>query len=101
MSKAENLSALAGLPLEYVIGNGRLLVAVAVIVIVYGVSKILSIGHRDKRMPPGPPTLPILGNLHQIPITGMYKKCVSPFSPANNERTIDELTRVEKVQRMG
>jgi hypothetical protein len=48
-------------------------VAVASILL-YGFIKTIRIGHRDKRLPPGPPTLPILGNLHQIPITGMYKK---------------------------
>jgi hypothetical protein len=101
MLKTDYLDALAGLPLDQILGNGRLIVALAVIAIVYGVSKILSIGRRDKRMPPGPPTLPILGNLHQIPVTGMYRKCVSSSSPGDNGRTIDELTCVKKVQRMG
>ncbi|KAF2021108.1 cytochrome P450 2D18 [Aaosphaeria arxii CBS 175.79] len=40
----------------------------------YLLYSLLRFGHRDKRLPPGPPTVPILGNAHQIPPTRFYLK---------------------------
>ncbi|KAL4919676.1 cytochrome P450 [Aspergillus aurantiobrunneus] len=44
------------------------------VLIVYGTSKLLRVGSRERYLPPGPPTVPVLGNLHQIPLTGLYRK---------------------------
>lgn len=48
--------------------------AVFVLYITY---KLLRFGHRDKRLPPGPQTLPILGNLHLMPSSGLHRKHVT------------------------
>jgi hypothetical protein len=45
-----------------------------VIVCSYVVYRLLSIGKRDARLPPGPPTVPVLGNAHLIPTTGIGVK---------------------------
>ncbi|KAL0937329.1 cytochrome p450 [Colletotrichum truncatum] len=34
--------------------------------------KIFTFGRREKHLPPGPPTIPILGNAHLIPSTGFF-----------------------------
>ncbi|KAF3127945.1 hypothetical protein TWF569_011645 [Orbilia oligospora] len=35
---------------------------------------IFVVGHRRKGFPPGPPTLPVIGNIHQLPTTGAHFK---------------------------
>ncbi|KAK1573711.1 cytochrome P450 2D18 [Colletotrichum navitas] len=36
--------------------------------------KVLTFGSREKHLPPGPPTIPILGNAHLIPPAGFFSK---------------------------
>jgi hypothetical protein len=38
------------------------------VVFLYGLVSVLRIGRRPKDLPPGPPTIPILGNLHLVSI---------------------------------
>ncbi|KAJ2894350.1 putative cytochrome P450 oxidoreductase [Zalerion maritima] len=48
--------------------------AVAALALLFLLYRLLQVGKRDPRMPSGPPTVPILGNAHQIPKTGLYKQ---------------------------
>lgn len=48
--------------------------AAAVLLLIVSLWRISRVGRRDPRLPPGPPTVPILGNAHQIPQTGLGKK---------------------------
>lgn len=46
--------------IPFVIGGGALFM--------YGLVSVLRIGRRPKDLPPGPPTIPVLGNLHLVSI---------------------------------
>jgi hypothetical protein len=37
-----------------------------ILLLLYGLTKLLRIGRRPTGFPPGPPTIPILGNLHLV-----------------------------------
>lgn len=40
---------------------------IVVTLVIWMVARLLKLGRREKYLPPGPPTLPVLGNAHLMP----------------------------------
>lgn len=66
-----------GMAIEPVVLLGRspyLVASIVLIAVVPIVSWLLQCNQRPKTFPPGPPTVPILGNIHQMPTKHSYLK---------------------------
>ncbi len=50
------------------------LATIAVGIVFYGIFRVLQIGKRPSDFPPGPPTVPILGNIHQV-VSPLIGRC--------------------------
>ena len=54
-----------------------LVVAVVAAVVIWVVTRVLRMGLREAGLPPGPPTIPILGNAHLFPKKQIHLQYVS------------------------
>jgi hypothetical protein len=54
--------------------SSKTILSAAGLLLLYGIYRLLKVGKRDPRLPPGPPTVPILGNMLDIPSMGLGKK---------------------------
>lgn len=52
---------------------------VCLIAIVYFVFRLARFGSREKHLPPGPPTYPIIGNAHLAVDKDLYKRSNRPL----------------------
>ena len=60
------------------------LYAPAAVLLLWLLYRLLRIGRRPKDYPPGPPTVPLLGNIHQIPGTDphlQFQKWAQEYGP--------------------
>ncbi|KAJ5698483.1 hypothetical protein N7462_000488 [Penicillium macrosclerotiorum] len=71
-------------PFAPIMAFPRVIGACFVLGLSYVFYRLLSVGKRDSRLPPGPPTVPILGNVHLIPRAGIglkFKEWAKQYGP--------------------
>lgn len=61
----------------------------------YFVFKLLRYGHREKHLPPGPPTLPILGNAHLLVAGRVFLRSVLALVPKLRQLTLCQVQGME------
>jgi len=66
--------------------NVRVVPVVLIGLIAWTLFRLVRGSMRLPKMPPGPPTLPILGNAHQMPLSGVYKQYVCGFQTKSRVR---------------
>jgi hypothetical protein len=50
----------------------------------YIISKLARFGSREKHLPPGPPTYPIIGNAHLAVDKDLYKRLAHSITPTSS-----------------
>lgn len=51
-------------------------IAIGLVAVLWLAIMVYNAGRRDKDLPPGPPTIPLLGNLHIFPTNRPFAKSV-------------------------
>ncbi|KAK5138503.1 hypothetical protein LTR08_000089 [Meristemomyces frigidus] len=62
----------------------KLYILGVVALLAFGLFRLLSVGRRPKGYPPGPPTLPVIGNIHQMPTRDahlQFQKWAQEYGP--------------------
>lgn len=68
----------------------------AILILVYVLLKLKDIGKREDGLPPGPPTVPLLGNAHLMPRKNVHEKYATLLFNAFQAHFVGN-----KIHRMG